>query len=83
MEYEKLPAIGPATPEEKEFSSYLSNKIADYIEKIPTDRRVLIAGLCRVCQIVFCHQTPLNVKLQCKEIDDFCAFLKSHARKEI
>jgi hypothetical protein len=79
MKYQKLPMIGPATDEEKEFTDFLLDTIADYVQKIPTERRTLICALSRACQIVFCHQTPLDVKQQCKEIDDFCGFLKSHA----
>lgn len=81
MSYEKLPMIGPATDEEKEFINFLLETIADYIEKIPTDRRILICALSAVCKIVFCQETPLNFKQQCNEIDEFCAFLKEYALK--
>jgi hypothetical protein len=82
MTTNKLPPIGHATQEEKEFTHFLLDTIADYIEKIPTDRRTLIAALSRACQIVFCQQTHFDVKQQCEEIDDFCAFLKSYALKD-
>lgn len=78
----KLPPIGPATEEEKQFTNFLLDTIADYIEKIPTERRTLICALSRACQIVFCQQTHFDVKGQCKEIDEFCAFLKSFALKD-
>lgn len=82
MSYQKLPMIGPPTEEEREFTNFLLETIADYVEKIPTDRRVLICALSRLSQIIFCQETPLDVKNQCKEIDDFCAFLKSYALKD-
>ena len=77
-----MPMIGPATENEIYFTTFLLDTIADYVEKIPTDRRVLICALSRACQIVFCQQTPFDVKQQCKEIDDFSAFLKSYALRD-
>ncbi len=82
MSSQELPMVGPATEEEEDFTRFLLETIADYVEKIPTERHVLICALSTACQIIFCHQTPLNVKQQCKEIDDFCAFLKSHALRD-
>lgn len=82
MNNQKLPMIGPATEEEIDFTNFLLDTIADYVEKIPTERSTLICALSKLCQIVFCLQTPLDVKQQCKEIDDFCAFLKSYALKD-
>lgn len=82
MKNNKLPPIGHATQEEKEFTHFLLDTIADYIEKIPTERRTLICAITRVCQIVFCQQTHFDVKQQCNEIDEFCNFLKSFAMRE-
>lgn len=64
------------TNQEKEFSSYLMEKIADYIEKKPTDRRILIVALSQICRITFCEQTPFDTETQCQEIEAFCEFLK-------
>ena len=81
MTISELPPTGHATQEEKEFTHFLLDTIADYIEKIPTERRTLICGLSRVCQIVFCQQTHFDIKGQCHEIDEFCNFLKSFAMR--
>lgn len=82
MKHEKLPMIGRATQEEKDFTNFLLDTISDYVGKIPTDRRTVICGLSTACQIVFCQETHFDVKQQCQEIDDFCAFLKSHALRD-
>jgi hypothetical protein len=77
-----LPMIGFPTQEEMEFTNFLLDTVADYIEKIPTERRTMICALSKLSQIVFCNQTHLDVKGQCKEIDDFCNFLKSFAMRD-
>lgn len=79
MSYKKLSMIGLPTNEEKDFTNFLLNTIANYVEKTPTERRTLICALSALCKIVFCDQTHFDVKQQCEEIDDFCAFLKSYA----
>ncbi len=77
---EKVTAIiGKMTEEEKEFVNYISDCIADYIEKKPTDRQTLIAALSHLCRIVFSIETPFDIQEQCREIDHFCEFLKSCA----
>lgn len=79
MKVEDLPMEGKPTHEEAHFTGFLMEGISHYISQKPTDRRVLIAAISKVCQILFCEQTPLPVKRQCQEIDDFCNHLKKHA----
>lgn len=76
-----VPHIGHPTDKEKQFTNYMLDCIADYVEKIPTNRGALIFALSRLAQIVFCQETSCDVKKQCEEINDFCQFLKSYALK--
>lgn len=69
------------TVEEVQFRNFLKVGIATYIEKKPTDRTVLIAALSDLCRIVFCKETPLDIKEQCDEIDHFCRYLKNYAMR--
>lgn len=82
MEYNDLPMIGEPTLEELQLTHYLMNGLAHYVSINKVDRRVLIAALSEICKIVFTKQTPFNVKEQCKEIDNFCNWIKSHALKD-
>jgi len=75
MNYKDLPMIGKPTEEELEMQEYLANCIDDYIEKKPTDRRVLIAALSSICTIVFTRETPWDKDIQKSEITSFCEFL--------
>lgn len=74
-----LPDTREPTDKDLKFTYYLLNKIADYIDENDTDRREVLAALGESCRIIFCEQTPFNVKEQCEEIDHFCNFLKNHA----
>ena len=78
-----LPMIGFYTEKEVNLSLYLGNCISDWIEKHETDRTELIAALSTILLIMFTKQTRLDTEGQCKEIDNFCDFLKDIARKII
>lgn len=82
MEYQDMPAVGSANPEERQLTHYLMSGLAHYVGQKPVDRRVLIASLSEICKLVFTSQTPFPVKEQCEEIDAFCNWLKSHALKD-
>lgn len=81
MESHELPMIGEPTERESALIDYLGNAIADWIEIHATERRELVGALFAMCAVVFTRQTPLNVEEQCKEINDFCNYLKEKARE--
>ncbi len=77
-----LPSEGLPTQEESHFTNYLLSGISTYVSQKPTDRSILIAAISQISKIVFCQQTPFGVKEQCKEIDDFCNYLKKYALRD-
>jgi hypothetical protein len=81
MMNEKLQIDEEATEDEMLLTAFLMEGIATYVENKATDTCVLITALFEICKIVFSHQTSLNVKEQCNEIDLFCNLLKEHAMR--
>ncbi len=69
------------TEKDLNFIGYILNKVDEYISKKPLDRIALIEAIALLSKIVFCEQTPLNVKEQCEEIDIFYNHLKHYAKK--
>jgi hypothetical protein len=82
MESDESPIFGKATERERALIDYLGNCLANYGEKNQIDRRELVCALFCMCRLVFTDQTPLDVKAQCDEIDDFCRHLKDSAKEK-
>ena len=78
-EVEDLPIIERPNEKDRKIIDYLNECIAKYVEENETERRELIGALFVACQIVFCHQTNFKLKKQCREIDEFCKYLKESA----
>jgi hypothetical protein len=81
IESHKLLSIGEATTSELDLIAYIGNCIASYIKVKETDRGELIVALFNMCRVVFTHQTHGDFNFQCNEIDDFCYYLKDHAKR--
>ena len=67
---------------EAHFVSFILCGIAQYVDKIPTERTCLIAAVAHLARMVFCEQTPFDLKGQCNEIDGFCNVLKNYALRD-
>lgn len=71
-----LPKVGPATESEREFTKYIGNCIADYVETRDIDRRDLIAAMFTMLYVVFDKQTHFKLEQKLAEVDDFCFYMK-------
>ncbi len=67
--------------DEEHFLDFILENISTYVANKPTERNTIMSAIYYLSQILFCEQTPLNIKEQCEEIDDFAAFLKNHAMR--
>ena len=82
MTQPEIGSMREPTEEEARFIAFILHGIATWVDYIPTDRSVLIAAISKLSQIVFCEQTPYDLKTQCNEIDVFAKCLKSYALRE-
>ncbi len=73
---------GNLTVKEKALTFYLGDCLANYLEKVPTERGEMLAAMTVICTTLFVRQTPIkDIDKQCNEIDAFCETLKLNARK--